>query len=53
MMNVNTIALDKQLLNPEIVHKAIIIYLAYRDQVDLEDPIVTFIYSISKYPDYL
>ena len=31
MMNIKQIALDPQLHNVEVVHKAIIIYLAYRD----------------------
>ena len=52
MMNIKAIALDSQLRNLEVVHKAIIIYLAYQDQVDLDEPITTFLYSISKYTEY-
>jgi len=35
------------------VHRAIIIYLAYREQIDLDEAITTFLYSVSKYDEYI
>ena len=30
-----------------------IVYLAYRDQVDLDEAISTLIYTVSKYAEYI
>lgn len=46
-------AIDSLLNRPETVHKAIIVYLAYKDQVELVEAIVTFLFSAVKHPEYI
>lgn len=51
-MNIKELALDPSLLNVETVNNALIIYFAYNHQVELDECIITFLYSISKYYEY-
>jgi hypothetical protein len=53
LLNIKPIALEKELLQPQTVNKAMIVYLAYRDQVDLDEAISTLIYTMSKYAEYI
>ena len=52
MMNIKELALDPSILNVETVNNALIIYFAYNHQVELDECIITFLYSISKYHEY-
>lgn len=52
MMNMKEIALLPEFLNPETLNNALVIYFAFKDQVDLDECIITFMYTISKYEQY-
>eukprot|EP00347_Sterkiella_histriomuscorum_P023636 403333912 len=52
MMNIKELALDPQILNQETVNNALIIYFAYNHQVELDECIITFLFSISKLTEY-
>jgi len=52
MMNIQQLALDPKLCNPDTVNNALIIYFAYNHQVELDECIITFLYSISKHKEY-
>lgn len=52
MMNIKELATHKQLLCAETVNNSMVIYFAYNHQVELDECIITFLYTISKYPDY-
>ena len=52
MMNIKELAMHKSLLCSETVNNAMVIYFAYNHQVELDECIITFLYTISKYPDY-
>lgn len=51
-MNMREIALLPEFLNPETLNNALVIYFAFKDQVDLDECIITFMYTISKYEQY-
>jgi hypothetical protein len=53
LLNIKPIALEPELLSVQTVNKAMIAYLAYRDQVDLDEAIASFLYTVSKYADYI
>ena len=52
MMNIRELALNPAILNQETVNNALIIYFAYNHQVELDECIITFLYSISKMTEY-
>ena len=52
MMNIKELALNEQLCCAETVNNAMVIYFAYNHQVELDECIITFLYTISKYPEY-
>ena len=52
MMNIKTLALSEDMLKPETVNNAMVIYFAYTHQVELDECIITFLFTISKYPEY-
>lgn len=51
-MNIKTLALSENMLKPETVNNAMVIYFAYTNQVELDECIITFLFTISKYPEY-
>ena len=52
ILNIEKLALDPVLHNMETVNNALIIYFAYNSQVDLDECIITFLYTISQYRQY-
>mmetsp|Transcript_20954 Transcript_20954/g.32477 ORF Transcript_20954/g.32477 Transcript_20954/m.32477 type:complete len:118 (-) Transcript_20954:2169-2522(-) len=52
MMNIKELATHKSLLCAETVNNSMVIYFAYNHQVELDECIITFLYTISKYPQY-
>jgi hypothetical protein len=52
IMNIKTLALSEDMLKPETVNNAMVIYFAYTHQVELDECIITFLFTISKYPEY-
>ena len=52
MMNVKEIALLPEFLNVDTLNNALVIYFAFKEQVDLDECIITFLYTISKYEAY-
>lgn len=52
MMNIQEIAESEELCNMETLWNAFSIYFAFRDQIELDECIVTYVYSISKLPKY-
>jgi hypothetical protein len=59
LMNIEELAKKDSLLNVDILDNALIIYFAYRDQMPqgdrsstLDECIITFLYSISRYEEY-
>lgn len=41
-----------EFLNGETLNNALLIYFAYKEQIDLDECIITFLYTISKYEEY-
>jgi hypothetical protein len=52
MMNIKELATHPSLYCPETVNNCMVIFFAYNHQVDLDECIITFLYTISKYPQY-
>jgi hypothetical protein len=54
MMNIRQLAIDETLglCCAETVNNAMVIYFAYNHQVELDECIITFLYTISKYKEY-
>jgi len=51
-MNIKELALRPELCNIDTFNNALVIFIAYKDQVDLDECIITFMYSISKFVEY-
>jgi hypothetical protein len=51
-MNVEALALKPSLLNENTLDNALVIYFAYREQMPLDECIITYLYSISRYEEY-
>ena len=49
MMNMREVALLPEFLNVDTLNNALVIYFAFKEQVDLDECIITFLYTISKY----
>ena len=49
IMNMREVALLPEFLNVDTLNNALVIYFAFKDQVDLDECIITFLYTISKY----
>ena len=41
-----------ELLNVDTLNNALLIYFAFKDQIDLDECIITFLYSMSKIEEY-
>ena len=52
-MNIEQFALDKTLNNADTVGNAIVIFFIFTNQVELDECIVSFLYTISHYKEYL
>lgn len=53
LMNIEQFALDKSLNNADTVGNAIVIFFIFTNQVELDECIVSFLYTISHYKEYL
>ena len=53
LMNIEKFALDKSLNNTDTVNNAIVIFFIFTSQVELDECIVSFLYTISHYRQYL
>ena len=53
LMNIEQFALDKTLNNADTVGNAIVIFFIFTNQVELDEWIVSFLYTISHYKEYL
>jgi len=49
MMNIKELATHPSLYCAETVNNSMVIYFAYNHQVELDECIITFLYTISKY----
>jgi hypothetical protein len=52
LLNIKEIALMPELLNVDTLNNALLIYFAFKDQIDLDECIITFLYSMSKFEEY-
>ena len=52
LLNIKEIALMPELLNVDTLNNALLIYFAFKDQIDLDECIITFLYSMSKMEEY-
>lgn len=41
-----------ELLNVDTLNNALLIYFAFKDQIDLDECIITLLYTMSKYEEY-
>jgi hypothetical protein len=53
LMNIEQFALNSQLNNADTVGNAIVIFFIFTNQVELDEWIVSFLYTISHYKEYL
>ena len=52
LMNIEELAKKPTLLNEDTLDNALVIYFAYREQMPLDECIITYLYSISRYEEY-
>ena len=52
LMNIEALARKENLLNEDTLDNALVIYFAYREQMPLDECIITYLYSISRYEEY-